>query len=172
MLLSPSTNADYSGSRLAAWYLIVAGGCELVPGCIHYFLPDGGAGVIAGLDLTHDRAAMLGAFAWMGSMQIPFGIALILVGWRFRTFVPLFLLLNLVERGLMALAGWVLRPPAGAHHPPEHYASVAAVVLLAGFLIVSLRGSRRQLPPPQAPSQEPSQAPRQDPRGHPAARAG
>jgi len=103
-LLSPSTNAQYSGARIAAWLLALSGLFEFVPGCIHYFLPDGGAGVIAHLDLSHDRALILGIFAWMGSMQIPFGLAMMIVAWRYRTLVPLFLLLNLVERGLMALS--------------------------------------------------------------------
>jgi hypothetical protein len=32
-----------------------------VPGLIHVFLPDGGAGVIAGLDLSKNRATIIGA---------------------------------------------------------------------------------------------------------------
>jgi hypothetical protein len=142
MILPPSSNAHYAGSKWAAWFLVLSGFFELVPGCIHYFLPDGGAGVIAGLDLSHDRATILGAFAWMGSLQIPFGIALIVVGLKYRALVPLFLLLNLMERGLMALAGWVLRPSPGGHHPPEHYGSVVAVLLLGYFLFLSLRRPR------------------------------
>ena len=39
----------------------------------------------------------------------------------------------------MALQGWVLKAPAGAHHPPEHYASVAVLPIAAGFLALSLR---------------------------------
>ena len=54
----------------------------------------------------------------------------------------------LVERGLMALHGWVLSPPASGHHPPQHYGSVAAVVLAGLFLALSLqtRPSRERHP--------------------------
>jgi hypothetical protein len=138
-LFPPTTNASYRGSPAAPWWLVFAGALEIVPGCIHYFLPDGGAGVIAGVDLTHNRETILGVFAWMGAMQIPFGLAMVLVGLRYRPLTPLFLGLSLVERALMALSGWVLRPSLTGHHPPEHYASPAAVALLAVFLTLSLR---------------------------------
>src|SRR5215471_4225744 len=138
MILPPSTNTQYSGSLWSAWFLMAYGCLELLPGLIHYCLPDGGAGVIAGLDLSNDRAAIVGTFAWMGSMQIPFGIALIIIGWRYRSLVPLFLIVIFLERVLMALAGWVLRPSSTGHHPPEHYGSVVAIVLIALFLWLSL----------------------------------
>jgi hypothetical protein len=47
-LLPPSTNAAYRGSILAAWFLALSSVTTIVPGLIHYFLPDGGAGVIGG----------------------------------------------------------------------------------------------------------------------------
>jgi hypothetical protein len=50
---------------------------------------------------------------------------------------PLFLHLNFPERGLMALAAWVLYP--ALHHPPEHYVSPVLAVLLLVFLVLSLR---------------------------------
>ena len=145
-LLPASTNRDYKGLTIAAWYLAFAGLLEVVPGCIHYFLPDGGAGVIAGLDLTRDRTTILGLFAWTGSVQIPFGLAMIVVALRYRPLVPLFLLLGFIERALMALSGWVLKPAPGPHHPPEHYASPVAAALLAFFFLLSLwprAGKRR-----------------------------
>ena len=144
MILPPSTNKEYSGSKWAAWFLVLSGVLEIVPGCIHYFLPDGGAGTIARLDLSHSRDVILGTFAWMGSLQIPFGVALIIVALRYRSLVPLFLSLNLAERSLMALAGWVFRPSASGHHPPEHYGSVVAVLLLIYFLFASLGRASRE----------------------------
>ena len=39
-----STNADYTGRLIAAYFLTLASVGTIVPGGIHAFLPDGGAG--------------------------------------------------------------------------------------------------------------------------------
>lgn len=139
-LFPPSTNKDYRGATASAWFLMLAGVLEFVPGCIHYFLPDGGAGVIAGLDLTHNRHTIIGVFAWVGAIQIPFALMLFVIGLRYRTLVPLGLLALIIERGLMSIDGWLLKGAASGHHPPEHYASPLVVVLTTIFFILSMRG--------------------------------
>lgn len=50
-LLPASTNDQYRGAAVSAWFLALAAVMTIIPGAIHYFLPDGGAGVIAGIDL-------------------------------------------------------------------------------------------------------------------------
>lgn len=141
-LLPPSTNDAYRGHRAAPYFLLLAAVLTLIPALIHSFLPDGGAGVIAGLDMGDRRDLVISVFRWEGATQMAFGLGLLAVALRYRSLTPLFLVLVLVERGLMALHGWVLSPPASGHHPPEHYGSVAAVVLGALFLALSLRPSR------------------------------
>lgn len=111
----------------------------LVPGLIHSFLPDGGAGVIAGLDMGNRRDLVIAVFRWEGATQLALGLAMLAVALRYRPLTPLFLALVIVERGLMALHGWVLSPPANGRHPPEHYASPVIVVLALVFLALSLR---------------------------------
>jgi hypothetical protein len=139
MLLPPSTNAEYRGHPASAWFLVLTGVLSIIPGCIHYFLPDGGAGVIAGIDLSTRATTIIAVFAWLGALQIPHGIAQVIIGARYRPLVPLFLLLVIVERGLMAIDGWLLKGAGAAHHPPEHYASVVAVVLASIALRFALR---------------------------------
>ena len=51
-LLPPSTNHLSRGSLASVWFLGLYSLLELITGLIHFFLPDGGAGVIAGLDLS------------------------------------------------------------------------------------------------------------------------
>lgn len=138
-LLPPSTNAAYRGSPLAAWFLMLAAVLEFVPGCIHYFLPDGGAGVIAGLDLTQNGHIIIATFAWFGAVQIPMAILLFVIGLRYRTLVPLGLLMLILSRSLMAIDGWFFKGAAGGHHPPEHYASPIAVALALVFLLLAVR---------------------------------
>ena len=127
------------GSLVAAWALGLYALLEIVPACIHFLLPDGGAGVIAGLDLTHNRHTVIGIVAWMGSLQIAHGIGLMVIAWRYRQLVPLFLGLALLERVLMTLAAWVTKPNPVGHHPPGHYGSLILVPVLAALLAVSLR---------------------------------
>ena len=52
-----------SGQRVGPRALRPAG--KLGTGCVHDRLPDGGAGVIAGLDLTENTHVIIGVFAWM-----------------------------------------------------------------------------------------------------------
>lgn len=148
MLLPPSTNASYAGAPWAAHLLAVLGVLTIVPGMIHEFLPDGGAGSIAGMDLGACGDTVAALFAWAGATQIVFGAVMLAVGLRFRTFVPAVFVLVLVERTLHALNAWVLKPGSG-HHPPEHYAVLVMVpLLLAGLVAASQNtltagGSRR-----------------------------
>ena len=138
-LLPPSSNADYRGSVWSAAFLALIGVLTLVPGCIHYFLPDGGAGVIAGIDLTVHGKQIVGTFAWMGALQIPYGLLMMIVALRYRTLVPLFLALQILEKALSAVSAWVTKGTIAGHHPPENYAVLIALPLLVLFLLLSLR---------------------------------
>lgn len=140
-LLPPSTNKDYRGSPLAAWFLILTGVMSIIPGCIHYFLPDGGAGVIAKMDLSTRGQTIIALFAWFGAMQIPHGIGQLIIGLRYRSLVPLMLMLAIIERFLLTLDAFFLKG-AATNHPPGHYGSVVALVLSVIFLILSLRERR------------------------------
>ncbi len=141
-LLPPSTNADYRGAAVSAWFLALAGLLTVVPGLIHYGLPDGGAGVIAHLDLTTRADTIIAIFAWYGALQIPFGLLVLIIALRYRPLVPLTLLMLLIMQALSAWSAWFGKGAHGDHHPPEHYASAAFVVLGLVFLILSLRERR------------------------------
>jgi len=138
-LLPPSTNAAYSGSPLSAYLLTLFSVLTIVPGCIHTFAPDGGAGSIAGLDLSQNGHLIVALFAWAGATQIAFGLAALIISLRYRTLVPLMLGLAVLERTLHALNAWLLKSAAAAHHPPEHYAVLVALPVLLGAFVMSLR---------------------------------
>ena len=143
-LLPAATNDDYRGSVAAAYFLFALGVLTVVPGCIHAFLPDGGAVVIAGLDLGSSAATIIGVFAWAGATQIVHGLAMIAVAVWYRSLVPLFLFLVLVERSVMSVNWWVLKPsPGHALHtrPPEVYVTLALLPVLVFFLVRSLAPS-------------------------------
>ena len=137
-LLPDSTNAAYRGRPVAAWGLALLGVLTVLPGAIHAFLPDGGAGVIAGIDLTHNAQTIIATFAWVGATQIVWGALMLLVALRYRSLVPLLLALILVERTIIALNLWLLKAGPDAHHPPEAWATLAAIPVIALLLALSL----------------------------------
>jgi hypothetical protein len=141
-LLPPSTNADYRGSNLSAVFLALSAVLTILPGMIHYFLPDGGAGVIAHIDLTTRADTIIAIFAWYGAMQIPFGLLVLVIALRYRALTPLVLLLLILMQGLSAFAAWFWKGTHGDHHPPEHYGSAVFVVLGVLFFALSLRPRR------------------------------
>jgi len=142
-ILPPSTNHLYRGSLASVWFLGLYGLLELIPGSIHYLLPDGGAGVIAGLDLTSNKHTIIGVFAWMGALQIAYGLGILAVAFWYRPLVPMFLALGLLEKILMSVAAWVTKPSPTGHHPPGHYASLLLVPVLAVFLAMAMKPCSR-----------------------------
>ncbi|MBM3985868.1 MAG: hypothetical protein FJ296_09310, partial [Planctomycetes bacterium] len=110
--------------------LAVLGVLTVVPGGIHVFLPDGGAGVIAGIDLGPCGPAIIALFAWAGATQIALGLVMLAVGLRYRPLVPLLLAVVLLERALHAVNAWAWKGGSG-HHPPEHYAVLVGLPLIA-----------------------------------------
>ena len=140
-LLPPSTNAEYAGSPRAPQTLAVHAVLTILPACIHSFLPDGGANVIAGLDMTACRQLVVALFHWAGATQLVFGIVMLLAATRYRSFVPLVLTLLLAERGLHALHFWGGAPPQSGHRPPEHYGLLVGLPVIAYGLWLSLRAA-------------------------------
>lgn len=135
--LPPSTNDAYTGSPLAAQVLGALAVLTILPACIHLFVPDGGAGSIAGIDLGPCAPTIVALFAWAGATQLVFGIVMLAVAVSYRPFVPTVLALLLVERGLHAFNGWVWKHGSGTHHPPEHYAVLVGLPVIAWALVAS-----------------------------------
>ncbi len=141
-LLPASTNPDYRGSILSVWFLALSAVMTIIAGMIHYFLPDGGAGVIAHIDLTTRADIIIALFAWYGSIQIPFGLLSLIISLRYRSFGPLLLLHLILMQSLSAFAAWFWKGSQGDHHPPGHYGAALFVVLGLVFFALSLRPRR------------------------------
>jgi hypothetical protein len=145
-LVPPADPAAYRGAPDAVGFLLTCALLTVVAGCIHVFLPDGGAGVIAGLNLGANGARTVALFAWAGATQIVWGLLLAVIALRQRPLVPLALALLLLERLLHAANFWLLHESSGAR-PPEHYVTLLLLPLLALFLWRSLaRRSAADLP--------------------------
>jgi hypothetical protein len=140
-LLPASTNDSYRGMKAAAWGLTVLATGTIISALLHIGLPDGGAGVIAGLDLSGAERTIISLFAWAGTTQFVWGLMLLTVSLRYRSLVPLALGLLTLER---ALHTWNIWGPkgahlAGGHHPPEAWVTLISVPVLLVLLVMSLR---------------------------------
>lgn len=136
-LFPASSNAAYDGSILSAWYLGLMAVLTIVPGCIHYFLRDGGAQSFAGLRLERHQRLVFHLFAWAGATQIVWGLLMAAVVWRYQTMVPLVLALLVAERSLHLWNMWI-GSKSGGYRPPEAYVTLALVPANLLFLLLSL----------------------------------
>ena len=146
-LFPPSTNADYQGSSAALVILGFAVLTTIGPACIHTFLPDGGANLIAdmGLDLESAQGRrVINLMAWAGVTQLVWGLILLTILVRYRTLTPLALGLLTMERILHCWHFW--GPKSGDHHPPEAYTTLVFIPLFAFGFILSLRRITKSSP--------------------------
>ena len=122
MLFPPSTNDVYRGTASAAVFLGLLALLTIGPALIHLLLPDGGA----------------------GATQLVWGLMLLAIAVRYQHLVPLALVLLLIERCIHAVNMWWPKSGAidgetSAHHPPEAYATLVMILLLAVFATLALR---------------------------------
>ena len=136
-----TSNNRYTGPRWLPYVVLLLGVGELIPSLIHSFAPDGGAFSIAGLAPTAGRAQIIGIFAWAGATQIVWALTIVTVALRYRDFVPAVLLLMLLEKSLIALNGWVLKPTP--HHAPALYIVLLALPILGTLTLASLTNPPR-----------------------------
>ena len=91
-ILPPTRNA-YGGSKLSLYGLILLGCMFTFRGCVHYFAPDGGSGIIAGIPLeTYSEGAVqtiINSFGVYGIGHLLEAVIVWLVIVRYRSLIPL-----------------------------------------------------------------------------------
>jgi hypothetical protein len=89
----PAIRNEYGGSRLSFYFLILIGCMFTFRGCVHYFAPDGGAGIIAGIPLgTYSEGAVqtiINGFGAFGIGHLVEAVIVWLVIIRYRSLIPL-----------------------------------------------------------------------------------
>ena len=118
ILLPPTVDNTIHGPHFAVYLFALIAIVSTVRSCIHIFAPDGGAGSIAGMDLSVAGAGgIVFAFALWGSAQLVYALVQLAVAFRYRALIPAMYLLLFVETGLRMLVGH-LKPVTFAHTPP------------------------------------------------------
>ena len=134
---------SYTGSKIAFWAFVLISIVSLVRSCIHILSPDGGAGSIAGIDLSLGGAeSIIFAFALWGLSQLIYALIQLLVAFRYKTLIPLMYLILIFETLGRIFVG-MTKPPVLLHTPPGGLANYIMLPLAVLMLVLSLKGARR-----------------------------
>jgi hypothetical protein len=139
---SKSTQA---GDALAWGVVALMGVLNLFRGSIHTFLPDGGAGVIAGFDLSHSRQTIVFLFAVMGVEQLSVGVVDLIVAFRARWLAIPMLWFHALQQAAAEIVFVFYKPAPG--HPPGMIGAPLVLVILwltIGWIYWRRAGGARQ----------------------------
>lgn len=139
LLLPPNVDINYKGSKIAWWVFMALAMISTVRSLIHFLAPDGGAGSIAGLDLTKGAENIIFSFGLWGLSQLIYAVIQLLVAFRYRTLMPLFYLILFFETiGRMAVG--TMKHPILLHGtPPGGIANYILLPLVIIMFVLSLR---------------------------------
>jgi hypothetical protein len=126
------------GTKLPLYFFLLITMIGTVRSFIHIFSPDGGAGSIAGMDLSVAGAdGIIFAFALWGSAQLIYAMIQWVVILRYRALIPFMWFIQLLETLLRMLVGWI-KPVTFAHTPPGVFENYIYLVLAVLILALSL----------------------------------
>lgn len=132
------TQADnkVSGLKLPVYVFTLLSVVSTVRSCIHLLSPDGGAGTIAGMDLTVAGAPeIVFSFALWGSAQLIYALIQLVVAFRYRSLVTFMYLLLIGEALLRMLVGRI-KPVHFLHRPPGGIANYVMIPLAVVMLVL------------------------------------
>jgi hypothetical protein len=144
VFLPPKVDNTIRGTKIPFYIFAFYALLSAARSCIHLLSPDGGAGSIAGMDLSVAGAdGIIFAFALWGSSQLLFAIIQLLVVFRYRSLVPLMWLMLILEVLLRQLVG-TMKPVTFAHTPPGAIGNQLVLPLAALMLAWSVWSATRQ----------------------------
>jgi hypothetical protein len=137
-LLPAKADNTIHGSKLPVYVFALIAMISTVRSFIHLLAPDGGAGSIAGMDLSVSGASgTIFAFALWGSAQLIYALIQLVVVFRYRSLVPFMYILLIMETFLRMLVGQ-MKPVTFAHTPPGAIQNYIVIPLAVVMLVLSL----------------------------------
>ena len=138
-IVFPKTADNHYGGTKIAWSTFAALALiGTVRSLIHFLAPDGGAGSIAGLDLSSGAENIVFAFGLWGLSQLLYALIQLLVAFRYRSLIPLFYLMLFLEvLGRMAV-GFMKAPILLQGTPPGGIANYVLLPLVLIMFVLSL----------------------------------
>ena len=143
VVLPPKRN-EYGGSQLAFYFLVLLGCMFTFRGCVHYFAPDGGSGIIAGIPLDTYSAgavqAIINSFGVYGIGHLLEAAIVWLVLFRYRSLIPITYAFILSSQILGAVLLTVKPLPVV---PPGQIGVYVLLPLTSVFFLLSIRRSAK-----------------------------
>ena len=144
ILLPAKIDNVIRGTKIPVYIFALYAIVSTVRSCIHLLSPDGGAGSIAGMDLSVAGAdGIIFAFALWGSSQLLFALIQLLTVIRYRSLIPFMWLMLALEVLLRELVG-KMKPVTFAHTPPGAIGNQIILPLAALMVVWSLWSAIRQ----------------------------
>lgn len=137
-LLPAQADNTVRGMKLPVYVFTLIAIVSTVRSCIHIFAPDGGAGSIAGMDLSVAGAqGIIFSFALWGTSQLIYALIQLIVAFRYRSLVPFMYVLLILETLLRELVGRI-KPVTFLHRPPGAIGDYVILPLAVLMLALSL----------------------------------
>jgi hypothetical protein len=135
---------NYKGYNIALWVFMLLAIVSTVRSMIHFLAPDGGAGSIAGLDLSRGAENIIFTFSLWGLSQLIYAFIQLLIAFRYRILIPLFYLILFFETlGRMAVGQ--MKPPVLLHGiPPGGIANYIILPLSIIMFIISMKKRKKE----------------------------
>lgn len=138
ILLPAKIDNVIRGTKIPFYIFALYAIVSTVRSCIHLLSPDGGAGTIAGMDLSVAGAdGIIFAFALWGSSQLLFALIQLLAVIRYRSLIPFMWLMLALEVLLRELVG-AMKPVTFAHTPPGAIGNQIILPLAVVMVVWSL----------------------------------
>lgn len=130
---------NYKGSRIASTVFLIIVLIGTVRSCIHFLAPDGGAGSIAGMDLSVAGAeGIIFAFSLWGSAQLLYAFIQLVIYFRYKTLIPFMYIIMFLETVFRMVVGHI-KPVHFAHTPPGEIGNYILIPLTIMMFILAIR---------------------------------
>ena len=136
-------SSEYSGSRIAYWFFVLLSIVSFGRSLIHFLAPDGGAGTIAGLDLSLGKENIVFAFGLWGLSQAIYAFIQLLIAFKYKNLIPLMYVILILETLGRMFVG-IIKPPILFHTPPGGTANYIILPLAIIMLIWELLPQKKK----------------------------
>lgn len=143
IIFPKSADNNYKGSKIASIVFLLIAIIGTVRSCIHFFAPDGGAGSIAGMDLSVAGAdGIIFAFSLWGSAQLLYAFIQLVIYFRYKTLIPFMYIIMFLETVFRMLVGHI-KPVHFAHTPPGQIGNYIFIPLIIIMFILSIMNKKQ-----------------------------